>query len=543
MKLCFVLFYICCAGRAMAIAVTDSYLQYVYKKYNAEVSGAITTISKDAPKTATSQTRISTSAAQFGELIYMQIRDSSAVRAVDILVDCDISWTWWTLLALEANSNKAKNISTSVHFVSDKNDALNTQVKAFAHTHAPSVKLIFFELSSFIDMHKPPAVHDIFPDSVDVISLNLLHHRQSLIHNLLEPLIKSRPLELAGLQLFFLPAGSGRELMGKSSSSSSNSNGKSGGHMRSRNLTNGSGGGGGTKHSGSGNAAGSPLLEWLKESTKMSVDITLFEGSTGSASTSNNSGGSSSNSINGVRSSGAISSLAKLHKHRNAQLKNLPPSNPSANADSCGFVMASIVREPRVTIIIPAGRAHLLPNLLRTIKFNLVQQLIVVHSHQSGVTAPVLAEMNNPKITELFNTKDAGLYGNPERNLALASIPRNRTGWVYFLDDDNLMHQRAWMVIQTRAVSNIVLLGAEHCPDYNRDRFHMPKECKVGKVDTGNALFSTQKVITRTWMNDRIYDGPFIVDTCKMDKRQTVFLQMIASYHNGLLCDNVDFEY
>ena len=128
------------------------------------------------------------------------------------------------------------------------------------------------------------------------------------------------------------------------------------------------------------------------------------------------------------------------------------------------------------------------------------------------------------------------------RKSKIAHIPNNRTGWVYFLDDDNLMHNNIWMVFQTRAISNIILLGAQHCPDFNRERLHYPALCKNGKVDTGSAIFSAQKVINRPWVTTNVYDGQFIVDTCKMDVNQVTLLQIIASYHNGLLCMEVEFH-
>jgi hypothetical protein len=164
-----------------------------------------------------------------------------------------------------------------------------------------------------------------------------------------------------------------------------------------------------------------------------------------------------------------------------------------------------------------------------------------VYSMRTKVTEPELGYLNNSKIIELFNTNHTGIYGNPERNLALALIPRDRIGWVYFLDDDNLMHENMWMVMQTKDtnLTNILLVGAQHCPDYERNRLYMPIICKTGKVDTGNALFSAQKVIHRKWKADRIDDGPFIVDTCNAFPSATRFLKLIASYHNGILCDNV----
>ena len=261
-----------------------------------------------------------------------------------------------------------------------------------------------------------------------------------------------------------------------------------------------------------------PLLTWMDSSSKhLSIDLTAF---------------------------GSNSSLSRLNKQRKAYLsKTLPITTfPMTENQQLSFVIATIVKAPRLTIIVPSLRAHLLSLILPTINFNLVHEVIVVHSMNSHVISPQLTYLQNPKIRELFNVNNTGVYGNPERTMGLASIPTNRVGWVYFLDEDNLMHANIWMVMQTHAVSNIILLGAEHCPYYDKDRYHFAKQCKTGQVDTGAALFSTQRVVNRIWLPNQVYDGPFIVDTCKMNMRQVIFLPIVASYHNGLLCDNINVK-
>ena len=325
-----------------------------------------------------------------------------------------------------------------------------------------------------------PQLEDIPADTVDCISLNVRANRKLAIQQWISPLLLKRRKEQPALLLFFEP-------VGRIASNSKNAK-----------------------------STLDHMDKWLTNSSAtFSMDMTSFSGS---------------------------KTAQLVNKYRDKYLRAVPGVE-AIRKDSRPFAVVTLALEPRVTIIVPAMRHHLLPVIMKSIKFRMVEELIVVHSKRSGVTSPVLSHLKNPKIVELFNNQTDGLYGNPERTMGLANIPSSRIGWVYFLNDENLMHPNIWTIFQSSnvATTNMIMLTTEICPNYNHDKFITPTECKADKVGPiGSVIFNTRSVANRFWAPRVAYDASFIVDTCKMDSKLVKYSPpFVAAYDNGLLCKDV----
>jgi hypothetical protein len=458
-------------------------------------------------------------ASPYGEMIYFHTRESKVQHALIVYDNGDIDVLYWMLKALGKNTEESAENSTLSLVYSYDNKELASLIDQFLQLNKiHKVQVRFRDVSLRVTSVKTKnqisrlqALHDV---SYDVIYFNLVSHRKFLINAILEPQIARRSMKDAGLLVFYdtcnsrfiqmhnahrsLKVNETNLIINGSFTKNKNSSGVLTPAVASANQTD----------SKPQQGQGQRVLEdelsvWLSHTGSMSIDVTQFG-----------------------------NHLDMINAERRKQRLVMSSSN------NCSIALATIVPHPRVTIIVPASRPHLLPHILRSIRFNLVHEVIVVHAYISPARKPQLGHLRNPKIVELFNTKTPGKFGNPERNMGLASLPRSRVGWVYFLDDDNMMHQNMWMVMQTQAVRNVVLLGGEECPNYKGDRFRPPpSSCLVKAVDSSYTLFSAQLVRSRKWLVDRNFDAPFVAEACKVDPAQVAVFKLVAAYQNGIICD------
>ena len=96
----------------------------------------------------------------------------------------------------------------------------------------------------------------------------------------------------------------------------------------------------------------------------------------------------------------------------------------------------------KLTIITPCCRPNNLIKLYDSINFNYINEWIVVYDEKKIKQNPnILNHFNNKKIKEYFH-RGNGISGNPQRNRALDKI-ENKNTMVYYLDDDNIIHEAA----------------------------------------------------------------------------------------------------
>lgn len=205
------------------------------------------------------------------------------------------------------------------------------------------------------------------------------------------------------------------------------------------------------------------------------------------------------------------------------------------------FAYVSILNSPRLSIITPAGRPHLLLEAIKSIRFEFVREWIIVHDHKGPANISIFHNQH-PKITELYNP-NPGVYGNSERNFGMDSIPNNRKGWVYFLDDDNYMHNNIWTLMSQLPLKNLIFTGQiQGCPN-NEHTPYFPSKCQVYHVDTGVGFFNRPILIGAKWNPDRHEaDGLFYQEICSYNEDKLTFTKLVASYHNGQYCPTIEKE-
>lgn len=131
------------------------------------------------------------------------------------------------------------------------------------------------------------------------------------------------------------------------------------------------------------------------------------------------------------------------------------------------------------------------------------------------------------QINELECSDETGSSGNPQRNLALSLI---KEGFVYFLDDDNIIHPSFWKILPG--------LDSDYFYTWDQERNDRNLEgnnITVGNIDT--AMYIVPKTIIKgiTWEKDMYEaDGVFIETIYRLNKSKHIYIPQVLAYYNRL---------
>jgi hypothetical protein len=183
-----------------------------------------------------------------------------------------------------------------------------------------------------------------------------------------------------------------------------------------------------------------------------------------------------------------------------------------------------------LTIITPCCRQANIPKLYDSIMFDKIHQWIIIYDTTKGRKYDKIYA-NDPKIMEV-ECADAGCSGNSQRNYGLKLVT---DGFIYFLDDDNIIHPDFWTLADT--------FNPAYFYTFNQLRN------KKGQILNGNniarchidtAMFVLHKqhigdIVWRT--NEYTADGYFICDVAAApaNKGKHQFLNVVACYYNFLI--------
>ena len=182
-----------------------------------------------------------------------------------------------------------------------------------------------------------------------------------------------------------------------------------------------------------------------------------------------------------------------------------------------------------LTIITPCCRPENLQHLFKSINFTYVNRWLIAHdvTKTNGVFTGVF---NHPKITE-FGVS-GGISGNPQRNAALDQV---KSGLIYFLDDDNIIHPNFWELVPQ--------MNEDHFYTFDQLRMDMfankpggimgGEEPRLRKIDT--AQYVVPAYMCGVWKEELYWaDGLFIEEIYEKYKEKHVYIPRLASYYNFL---------
>jgi hypothetical protein len=180
-----------------------------------------------------------------------------------------------------------------------------------------------------------------------------------------------------------------------------------------------------------------------------------------------------------------------------------------------------------LTIITPCYRQKNIAALYDSIQFDKITKWIIVYDTSNDRKYDKLYE-NHPKIIELECS--GGISGNPQRNYALNIV---EDGYVYFLDDDNIIHHNFWSIVD--GLDGERFYTFDQLRKKNGEMIH-GNNIAFEKIDTAMYIVHRKHIGTIRWRLD-IYqaDFYFIHDINVNNKGAHMYLNTIGCYYNYLL--------
>jgi glycosyltransferase involved in cell wall biosynthesis len=177
-----------------------------------------------------------------------------------------------------------------------------------------------------------------------------------------------------------------------------------------------------------------------------------------------------------------------------------------------------------LTLLTPCSRPANLPKLYDSIHFDKIHRWIIVYDTSKDRTYEKRYE-GHPQILELEH--NGGISGNPQRNYAIDHV---EDGYVYFLDDDNIVHPNLWSVVN--------MLDGEHFYTFDqlRDNKHIVlygNRIAVGHIDTAMYIVHRKHIGNIRWINSKYdADGHFICDIYREHSGSHKYIRELGCYYN-----------
>lgn len=181
----------------------------------------------------------------------------------------------------------------------------------------------------------------------------------------------------------------------------------------------------------------------------------------------------------------------------------------------------------KLSIITPCYRQQNLSKMFNSIRFDLIDKWYIIYDTSKGMVY-TKQYVGHPKIEELECS--GGISGNPQRNLGVTQV---HDGFIYFLDDDNIVHPEFWSILPTAVPDRF------YTWDQARDsngRVLKGAECKLGRIDTAMFMIPRDMMTGLKWTEARYdADGLIIEDIYRVYSDKHVYIPRILAYYNKLV--------
>ena len=181
----------------------------------------------------------------------------------------------------------------------------------------------------------------------------------------------------------------------------------------------------------------------------------------------------------------------------------------------------------KITIITPCSRPNNIKKIIDSINFDYIDEWIIVYDGSKITSFEPMNEFNE-KIKQYIYTDLNGISGNPQRNYGLLQV-KNPATFIYFLDDDNIIHPDLYKLLNNIEPGNIYTFNQLNRLNGN--------QIQIGKIDTAMFLFdfSLNDVKEIKWVNnDYMADGQYILNIYNLHKNKWIYVNNINCYYNFL---------
>lgn len=195
-------------------------------------------------------------------------------------------------------------------------------------------------------------------------------------------------------------------------------------------------------------------------------------------------------------------------------------------------------------LITPCTRIKNLSKIKKNIDFSKIKKWIIVYNTE--IVSRKKYFNDNTNIIELFHKDIGSIGGNSQRNYVLNFLnkKKDKNFFIYFLDDDNILHKNFYQLVDKINNNNTPLIYT--FDQLRKDKIHINNQFKYVKILKGNvikinhidtAMFMPNfSLINKIRWSKKKYnaDGEFIVKCIKNNKDKHRYLPIVGSHYNFL---------
>ena len=191
----------------------------------------------------------------------------------------------------------------------------------------------------------------------------------------------------------------------------------------------------------------------------------------------------------------------------------------------------------KIYIVTPCYRQQNLEAIRKSIDFSVIHKWYIVYDTSRG--RQYIKIFRDPQIIEL-ECSDFGIAGHPQRNFAIDII---EDGFIYFVDDDNIVHPDCWPLFRTldrRCYYTWDQLRNPAGDDTDwalftneQGRVLKGNVLKLQRIDTAQIIFPKCLIGDLRWAPDNYKaDGVFIESLNAKEPAAHVYIPQIMCYYN-----------
>jgi len=188
----------------------------------------------------------------------------------------------------------------------------------------------------------------------------------------------------------------------------------------------------------------------------------------------------------------------------------------------------------KVTLITPCIRPNNLLIILNSINFDYINEWIIVYDGKIIETNPYLFKEDS-KISEYIYSDESSISGNAQRNYALEIIS-NKNSYIYFLDDDNIIHPDLYKLFSKLEPNKIYTFNQKRPNNiFPYVDILNGNNIKINNIDSAMFLIDYNLCKDIRWKCDKYNaDGHYIKDCFENNEEIWIYVDELLSFYNFL---------